>query len=79
MTNLLRVSLNDKTIGTLTQLRSGGIFFAFDEDYLSDASRPVLSQSFFRPSGEMIPESKITSGRLPAFFSNLLPEGHMRD
>ncbi|MGB9151694.1 MAG: HipA domain-containing protein [Alphaproteobacteria bacterium] len=79
MITLLRVGLNDRTIGTLTQLRSGGIFFAFDEDYLSDTDRPVLSQSFFRPSGDIIPESKITSGKLPAFFSNLLPEGHMRD
>ena len=43
MITLLRVGLNDRTIGTLTQLRSGGIFFAFDEDYLSDTDRPVLS------------------------------------
>ncbi len=79
MTDLLRVQLNDRAIGTLTQLRNGGVFFAFDEDYLNSADRPVLSQSFFRPSGELIPESKIISGRLPAFFSNLLPEGHMRE
>lgn len=79
MTSLLRVSLNDDPIGTLTLLPSGGVFFAFDEAYLNSASRPVLSQSFFKPSGEIIPESKSAAGKLPPFFSNLLPEGHMRD
>lgn len=79
MTSLLRVSLNDDPIGTLTLLPSGGTFFAFDEAYLNAASRPVLSQSFFRPSGEIIPESKSSAGKLPPFFSNLLPEGHMRE
>lgn len=79
MTSLLRVSLNDDPIGTLTLLPSGGVFFAFDEAYLNAASRPVLSQSFFKPSGDIIPESKSAAGKLPPFFSNLLPEGHMRD
>lgn len=79
MTSLLRVSLNDQPIGTLTLLPSGGVFFAFDETYLNAANRPVLSQSFFKPSGEIIPESKSSAGKLPPFFSNLLPEGHMRD
>ncbi len=79
MTSLLRVSLNDDPIGTLTLLPSGGVFFAFDEAYLNSASPLVLSQSFFRPSGEIIPESKSSAGKLPSFFSNLLPEGHMRD
>ncbi len=78
MTNLLRVHLNDDPVGTLTLLPSGGVFFAFDEAYLNAASRPVLSQSFFRPSGDLIPESKSSSGKLPPFFSNLLPEGTMR-
>jgi serine/threonine-protein kinase HipA len=79
MTSLLRVSLNDDSIGTLTLLPSGGVFFAFDEAYLNAASRPVLSQSFFKPSGKIIPECRSSAGKLPPFFSNLLPEGHMRD
>ncbi|MBP7759746.1 MAG: type II toxin-antitoxin system HipA family toxin [Alphaproteobacteria bacterium] len=79
MTRLLRVSMNERPIGILTLLPSGGVFFAFDEAYLNDFHRPVLSQSFYRPSGEVIPESKSSAGKLPAFFSNLLPEGHMRE
>lgn len=47
--------------------------------FLHDADRQVLSQSFFRASGELIPETKASSGKLPVFFSNLLPEGHMRN
>lgn len=79
MTAQLQVSLNDNAIGTLTMLPSGGIFFAFNEAYLDNPDRPVLSQSYFRPSGELIPESKVTPAKLPPFFANLLPEGHMRD
>lgn len=78
MTGLLQVCLNDTPVGTLTLLPSGNTFFAFDEHYLKAADRPALSQSFFRPSGELIPKSKASAGKLPPFFSNLLPEGHMR-
>jgi len=79
MTNILKVTLGDTRIGALTWLPSGSVFFAFDEAYINDYNRPTLSQSFFRPSGELITETKPVSGKLPAFFSNLLPEGHMRD
>jgi serine/threonine-protein kinase HipA len=79
VTKALSVCLNDHPVGTLTLLGSGSVFFAFDEEYLNDPDRPVLSQSFYRPSGELIPESKSSSGKLPPYFSNLLPEGHMRE
>ena len=79
MTSLLQVNLNDYPIGTLSLLPSGSILFSFNEHYLHDTNRPVLSQSFFYPSGELIPETRPMRGILPAFFSNLLPEGYMRD
>lgn len=78
MTSILQVSLNDRAIGTLTMLSSGSSFFAFNEGYLNDPKRPVLSQSFFKPSGEIIPETKTYRVKLAPFFSNLLPEGHLR-
>ncbi len=53
-------------------------FFSFDESYLNAVDSPTLSQSFFQSTGEIIPEIKASSGKLPPFFSNLLPEGHMR-
>lgn len=79
MTSALQVSLNDRAIGTLRWLPSGSVFFAFNEAYINDPARPTLSQSFFRTSDELVTETKPVSGRLPAFFSNLLPEGHMRE
>lgn len=79
MISSLRVCLHSKEIGTLTLLPTGGVFFAFTETYLADASRPVLSQSFHSKTGELIPEAKATRTLLPPFFSNLLPEGHMRE
>jgi serine/threonine-protein kinase HipA len=79
MISTLKVSLGDTVIGTLTMLPAGSVFFAFSEEYLNDANRPVLSQSFLTETGEVIPESKATRVQLPAFFSNLLPEGHICD
>lgn len=79
MTSILEVRLHGTAIGSLTMLPSRKVFFSFYEDYANDSDRCILSQSFFRPSGELIPESGSSSGKLPAFFSNLLPEGHMRD
>jgi serine/threonine-protein kinase HipA len=78
MISTLKVSLGNTAIGTITTLPAGSVFFAFSEEYLNDANRPVLSQSFLTETGEVIPESKATRVQLPAFFSNLLPEGHMR-
>jgi serine/threonine-protein kinase HipA len=79
MTSILQVHLHGTAIGSLTMLPSRKVFFSFYENYANNSDRCILSQSFFRPSGELIPESSSSSGKLPAFFSNLLPEGHMRD
>lgn len=79
MSKQLQVHLHNQAIGTLTLLASGSVFFSFNDHYLNSSSRPVLSQSFYQSSGEIIAESKASAGKLPAFFSNLLPEGHMRE
>jgi serine/threonine-protein kinase HipA len=79
MNRMLEVRLHEVAIGMLTMLPSRKIFFSFDEAYLKDPGRCILSQSFFRPSGALIPESNATLVKLPAFFSNLLPEGHLRE
>ncbi len=79
MTDRLEVRLGDMLVGTLTLVTGDRSFFAFEESYLNDSNRPVLSQSFFTRSGELIPESKTVQTKLPPFFSNLLPEGHLRN
>jgi serine/threonine-protein kinase HipA len=79
MTISLQVLLQNKEIGNLSQLSNGSMVFAFNEDYLNDKNRYILSQSFFLKNSEIMPESKVSRIQLPPFFSNLLPEGYMRE
>src|SRR6185295_16503662 len=46
---------------------------------INNPSRPILSLSFKDVLGELITDVNITQTRLSPFFSNLLPEGQMRD
>ncbi|MCL2451013.1 MAG: type II toxin-antitoxin system HipA family toxin, partial [Polyangiaceae bacterium] len=74
----LVVSLEGRRVGTLTLLPGDATFFAFDEGYVADAGRPVLSQSMLTPTGELQTVMRTTRTRLPPWFSNLLPEGPLR-
>ena len=75
----LTVSLYGREVGTLTRLIDESIVFAFDPNYESDLNRPLLSLSYLGPEGRLAPGRARTATRLPPFFSNLLPEGHLRD
>lgn len=75
----LIVKLYDEPIGTLTHLPSDRSIFAFSEHYIEDEGRPTLSLSFKDEFGEILSETRPTQTSLTPFFSNLLPEGHMRD
>lgn len=79
MTDILDVRQGNKSVGKLTLFPGDRSFFAFEEAYLNDPEHPVLSQSFITASGDLIPETRPFQTRLPAFFSNLLPEGHLRE
>lgn len=76
---LLRVLLYNEPIGTLTRLPGDKYLFAFDEEYINNPNRPILSLSFKDILGDLITDIKITRTRLPPFFSNLLPEGPLRE
>lgn len=78
MSDLLEVSLNNTVIGKLVLAGGDRVIFTFAESYINNDNRPTLSQSFLDQSGEIIADVKNTHTRLPPFFSNLLPEGHMR-
>lgn len=61
---------------------------SFDDDYIQDAQRPALSLNYrgaTEPDTRAIlsaaRDRRLTSndGRWPAYFQNLLPEGHNRD
>ncbi|WP_438387931.1 type II toxin-antitoxin system HipA family toxin [Actinopolyspora saharensis] len=60
-------------VGTLNQ-RGDYTWFTPDPEYLADPERPVLGLVF-----EETPEARHSSAlRLPPWFSNLLPEGRLR-
>lgn len=78
--NIVKVSLNKTEIGTIVLLPDDRTLFAFSASYITDERRPTLSLSFKTPLGELRTEEKMQSqARLPPFFSNLLPEGYLRD
>jgi serine/threonine-protein kinase HipA len=77
--SVLDVLLYGEPIGTLTRVAGDRSLFAFNEAYIADTQRPVLSLSFKDTFGELITEFKPTQTKVIPFFSNLLPEGHMRD
>lgn len=80
-TKNLSVYLNDCYVGMLTQLLDGRSVLAFAEEYLENANRPTLSLSYKNILRNVQPFSQNSpspSGKLPPFFSNLLPEGKLR-
>ncbi len=76
--NVLDVLLHDEPIGTLTRVGGDRVLFAFKDAYVADENRPVLGLGFKDQLGELITTFRPTRTRLMPFFSNLLPEGHMR-
>jgi len=78
MQSYLEVFIGDLKIGEITLLTNERSLFIFDDNYLNLSDKPILSQSFFDKSGEIIAQTKIIQTKLPSFFSNLLPEGYLR-
>ena len=76
--SVLEVALHGRRIGTLTLLPGDQTLFTFDQSYVDDPDRPVLSLSFKDVSGELIEDLRPTRTRVPPFFANLLPEGPLR-
>ncbi len=79
MIKSLEVYLHDECVGHIVLLPGGNTLFAFDKSYEEDPYRPILSQSFFSPTGQLLAERRPIRTRLEPFFSNLLPEGPLRD
>lgn len=75
----LEVLLNDRRIGIITALGGDRSIFSFDDAYADDPSRPTLSLSFKGELGGLLREHNPTQTRLLPFFSNLLPEGSLRE
>ncbi|WP_141324566.1 type II toxin-antitoxin system HipA family toxin [Myxococcus sp. AB025B] len=72
---ILDVHLNDVHVGTLTLLSDERIEFVLSDAYRQRAPRPILGQSF----EDDLTRRYSSRMRLPSFFSNLLPEGPLRE
>lgn len=75
----LEVLLNDRRIGMITALGGDRSIFSFDDAYVDDPNRPTLSLSFKGEHGGLLREHNPTQTKLLPFFSNLLPEGSLRE
>lgn len=69
-----RVYLHDRAIGHLHR-REDRTRFVFDADYRNDPHRAVLGLRF----EENLSAPHVANMRLPPWFSNLLPEGRLRE
>lgn len=74
----LTVRLYNEPIGTLTHVGGERTLFAFNDTYINDPDRPVLSLGFKDTFGQLLTDFKPYRIKLMPFFSNLLPEGHLR-
>jgi serine/threonine-protein kinase HipA len=77
--NALSVQLHGRQIGIITRLAGDRQLFAFEQDYIDDQQRPILSLSFKGSTGGLVTNFRPVGRRVPAFISNLLPEGHLRE
>ena len=75
----LAVRLHGQRIGVINRLAGDRYLFSFDQAYVDDPNRPTLSLSFKGTSGGLTTGVRPYNARLPPFFSNLLPEGHLRE
>ena len=82
---ILKILLGDVLVGHLSGFQDGKNLFAFDESYIGlGPNRPALSLSINAPGDEEATERKLqeiysSRMKLPPFFSNLLPEGVLRE
>ena len=76
----LDILLHERRIGTITALEGDRSIFSFDEAYAQDPERDTLSLSFKGRYGDLYTaDNRAYQTRLQPFFSNLLPEGALRD
>ena len=76
---VLDILLHGDPVGTLTRVGDDRALFAFNDSYIEDPARPLMGLGFKDRLGGLITGFPPTQTRLIPFFSNLLPEGHMRD
>lgn len=73
----LAVRMGDYRVGIINRLAGDRHLFSFEQNYIDNPERPTLSLSYKGQTGGLINSIRAFSS-LPPFFSNLLPEGHLR-
>src|SRR5947209_9470784 len=79
MAEVLKIRLNDTVVGTITNAPYDRNIFAFEDSYLQDPLAPVLSLGYYDVEKNLIATPQQQTTKLPPFFSNLLPEGVLRE
>lgn len=74
----LIVRLHNEVIGTLTHVGGERSLFAFTDAYINNPDRATLSLSVKDTFGQLLTDFQPYRIKLMPFFSNLLPEGHLR-
>ena len=75
----LDIFLNEVLIGFITRLPGDRYTFQLAESYVEMNPRPMLSLSLKTVAGGLTTAPQQSRLKLPPFFSNLLPEGSLRD
>ena len=76
--SVLEVLLHGEAVATLTHVQGDRTILAFDDAYVEAPDRPTLSLSYKDDLGGLITDFRPVQRVVPSFFSNLLPEGHLR-
>lgn len=76
--SVLSVRLYGKEIGTITHVGNEKTLFAFNDAYIENRERPTLGLQFVDSLGDLITDFRPYKIKLMPYFSNLLPEGHLR-
>ena len=76
--SVLAVLFYGEPIGTLTNVGGDRTIFAFSEAYIDNPDRPTLGLAFKDEFGVLLTDFRVYQKRVMPFFSNLLPEGHLR-
>lgn len=75
----LDIVLHDQRVGSIARLEGDRSIFTFDDAYIANPDRPVLSLGYKGDHGDLYNEPRSYQTRIEPFFSNLLPEGVLRD
>ncbi|BAV65311.1 type II toxin-antitoxin system HipA family toxin [Sphingobium cloacae] len=75
----LDILLHGRRIGTIARLDGDRSIFTFDDVYIADADRPTLSLAYKDQHGAVLNQPRAYQTKIEPFFSNLLPEGALRE